>query len=131
MANAAGSANFWVHVETEIARAIFQVFPQVINAFTDNLSPWNISSRISIIVHIYMSLIAYRRCKNNKYHGIPNLRIKQGSIFRVHFIGWFDLDPSMHCYCMAPFFTLVHANIAGMSRLYLQAFAFFVNCILF
>ena len=55
MANVAGSANFWVHVETEIARAICQVFPQVINAFTDNLSPWNISSRISIIVHIYMS----------------------------------------------------------------------------
>ena len=57
MANAAGSANFWVHVETEIARAILQVFPQVINTFTDNWTPWNISSKISIIVHIYMSLI--------------------------------------------------------------------------
>lgn len=55
MANAAGSANFWVHVETEIARAILQVFPQVINTFTDNWTPWNISSKISIIVHIYMS----------------------------------------------------------------------------
>ena len=141
MANAAGSANFWVHVETEIARAILQVFPQVIKAFTDNLTPWNIWSKIRIIVHIYIHLIMYLvsgsmtnqwiRCKNNKYHGTPNLRIKQGSIFSVHFIGWFDLDPSMHCYCMAPFFTLVHANIAGMSRLYLQAFAFFVNCILF
>ena len=57
MANAAGSANFWVHVETEIARAILQVFPQVINTFTDNWTPWNISSKISIIVHIYMILI--------------------------------------------------------------------------
>ena len=39
MANAAGSANVSVHVQTEIARAILQVFPQVIKAFTDNLTP--------------------------------------------------------------------------------------------
>ena len=57
MANAAGSANFWVHVETEIARAILQVFPQVIKAFTDNLTPWNIWSKIRINVHIYIHLI--------------------------------------------------------------------------
>ena len=60
MANAAGSANFWVHVETEIARAILQVFPQVINAFTDNLTPWNISSKISIIVHEFDYVFRFR-----------------------------------------------------------------------
>ena len=48
MANAAGSANFWVHVETEIARAILQVFPQVIKAFTDNLTPWNIWTKLGL-----------------------------------------------------------------------------------